>query len=272
MTVLVSGIVACAFYFASIATHLRALHEGATTQQRWLRIAIWLAVPALLAHLLSWSTAVFRAGGLDLGLFNAASLFFWVIALVAWAASWRAPLANLLPVLYLLAIVSTLSALFLHTGYAPRTAVGWGVGSHILFSLLSYSILGIAALQAVALALLIRRLKHRRLHGLVAVMPPLQTMEDLLFRLIWTGELLLTLSIVTGALFLEDIFAQHLAHKTVLSIVAWLLFAVLLLGRSRLGWRGITAVKWTVAGFALLILAYFGSKLVLELVLHRPAW
>ncbi|HNC69995.1 MAG TPA: cytochrome c biogenesis protein CcsA, partial [Pseudomonadales bacterium] len=76
----------------------------------------------------------------------------------------------------------------------------------------------------------------------------------------------------TGALFLEDMFAQHLAHKTVLSIVAWLLFAVLLLGRSRLGWRGNTAVKWTVAGFALLILAYFGSKLVLELVLHRPAW
>ncbi|HNC69139.1 MAG TPA: hypothetical protein PKZ77_01495, partial [Pseudomonadales bacterium] len=161
MTVLVSGIVACAFYFASIATHLRALHEGATTQQRWLRIAMWLAVPALLGHLLSWSTAVFRTGGLDLGLFNAASLFFWVIALVAWAASWRAPLANLLPVLYLLAIVSVLSALFLHTGYAPRTTVGWGVGSHILFSLLSYSILGIAALQALALALLIHRLKHR---------------------------------------------------------------------------------------------------------------
>jgi ABC-type uncharacterized transport system permease subunit len=269
--VLVSGLAACLFYLASLASHLFALHEG-RAQQRSLRLAMLLALPALLLHLLSWLAEAVTAQGLDFGLFNAASLLFWVVAALAWGASWRLPLANLLLVVYPLTVVAVLCALFLHSPYAPRTAVGWGVGSHILFSLLSYSILGIAALQAVALALLIHRLKHRRLHGLVAVMPPLQTMEDLLFRLIWTGELLLTLSIVTGALFLEDIFAQHLAHKTVLSIVAWLLFAVLLLGRSRLGWRGITAVKWTVAGFALLILAYFGSKLVLELVLHRPAW
>jgi ABC-type uncharacterized transport system permease subunit len=194
---------------------------------------------------------------------------------VAWGGELApAPLANLLPVLYLLAIVvdgAVRAVPALRVRAAHRSSAGaWARTSSLRCS--SYSILGIAAVQAVALALLIHRLKHRRLHGLVAVMPPLQTMEDLLFRLIWTGELLLTLSIVTGALFLEDIFAQHLAHKTVLSIVAWLLFAVLLLGRSRLGWRGITAVKWTVAGFALLILAYFGSKLVLELVLHRPAW
>lgn len=271
MTALVSGIVACVFYAASIAAHLCALHEG-TAQRRWLRAAMWLAAPALLAHALSWSVGVFGNEGVNLGLFSAASLFFWVIALIAWGASWRVPLANLLPVLYPLAIVAVLCAQFLHTAYAPRAGFGWGVGSHILLSVLAYSILGIAAVQAVALALLIDRLKHRRLHGLVAVMPPLQTMEHLLFRLIWTGEVLLTLAIASGALFLEDMFAQHLAHKTVLSIVAWALFAVLLLGRHRLGWRGNTAVKWTLAGFCLLILAYFGSKLVLELILHRPAW
>ncbi len=271
MTALVSGIAACIFYLASIAAHLCALHEG-PVRVRWLRRAMWLAAPALLAHLLSWFSSAFGPQGLDLGLFNAASLFFWFIALLAWAASWRAPLANLLPVLYPLALVSVLSALFLHSPYVARTSIGWGVGSHILFSLLSYSILGIAAVQASALAILIHRLKHRRFDGLTAIMPPLQTMEELLFRLIWTGELLLTLSIVTGAVFLEDMFAQHLAHKTVLSIIGWAVFAVLLIGRHRLGWRGNTAVKWTVAGFCLLILAYFGSKLVLELILHRPAW
>jgi ABC-type uncharacterized transport system permease subunit len=91
-------------------------------------------------------------------------------------------------------------------------------------------------------------------------MPPLQTMEYLLFRLIWTGEVLLALAILTGALFLENMFAQHLAHKTVLSIVAWLVFAVLLWGKHRLGWRGTTAVKWTLTGFGLLILAYLRQQ------------
>lgn len=271
MTALVCGIIACLFYVASIGAHLCALHEG-STRQRWLRVARWLAAPALLLHLTGWWIGSLDEGGLDFGLFNAASLFFWGLALIAWAASWRLPLANLLPVLYPLAIVAVLCAQFLHTGYEPRSRIGWGVGSHILLSVLSYSILGIAAVQAAALALLIRRLKHRQLHGLVALMPPLQTMEDLLFRLIWTGEILLTLANLSGAMFLEDMFAQHLAHKTILSIVAWAVFGVLLFGRHRLGWRGNTAVKWTIAGFGLLILAYFGSKLVLELILKRPAW
>jgi len=271
MTALLPGLAACFFYLASVASHLFALHESRAREQS-LRLAMLLALPALLLHMLSWLSELVTAQGLDFGLFNAASLVFWVIAALAWAASWRLPLTNLLLVLYPLAVVSVLSALFLHSPYSPLRELGWGMGAHILLSILAYSILGIAAVQAVALGLLINRLKHRRLDGVVTVMPPLQTMEDLLFRLIWTGETLLGLAILTGAMFLENMFAQHLAHKTILSIVAWLVFAVLLWGRHRLGWRGITAAKWTLAGFALLILAYFGSKLVLELVLHRPAW
>ena len=70
-------------------------------------------------------------------------------------------------------------------------------------------------------------------------------------------------------IFLEDIFAQHLVHKTVLSLVAWCIFAILLWGRHVLGWRGNTAVKLTLAGFVVLMLAFFGSKLVLEVILQR---
>lgn len=270
MTAVLPGLAACFFYLASVASHLFALHDG-RARERSLRLAMLLALPALLLHMLSWLAELVTAQGLDFGLFNAASLFFWVVAAVTWAASWRLPLSNLLLVLYPLAVVSVLSALFLHSPYSPRRDLGWGIGTHILLSILAYSILGIAAVQAVALGLLINRLKHRRLHGVLTVMPPLQTMEDLLFRLIWTGEVLLGLAIITGATFLENMFAQHLAHKTVLSIVAWLVFAVLLWGRHKLGWRGTTAAKWTLAGFCLLILAYFGSKLVLELILQRPA-
>jgi ABC-type uncharacterized transport system permease subunit len=100
-------------------------------------------------------------------------------------------------------------------------------------------------------------------------MPPLQTMEALLFQIIAVGELLLSVALLSGFVYLEDIFAQHLMHKTVLSIFAWLVFAVLLWGRWRLGWRGKLAIRWTLAGFVALMLAYFGSKFVLELVLQR---
>jgi ABC-type uncharacterized transport system permease subunit len=87
--------------------------------------------------------------------------------------------------------------------------------------------------------------------------------------MIGAGLLFLTLSLVSGFIFIEDLFAQHLAHKTILSIVAWISFSGLLLGRIKYGWRGQTAVKWTLTGFILLLLAYFGSKLVLELILQR---
>jgi len=87
--------------------------------------------------------------------------------------------------------------------------------------------------------------------------------------MIGVGFALLTLALVTGVLFLQDIFAQHLVHKTVLSIMAWCVFALLLWGRWRFGWRGRVAIRWTVGGFVFLMLAYFGSKLVLELILKR---
>ena len=93
-------------------------------------------------------------------------------------------------------------------------------------------------------------------------------MESLLFQMIATGFALLTLALVTGFLFLEDIFAQHLVHKTTLSIIAWFVFGILLWGRWRFGWRGQTALRWTIGGFIFLMLAYFGSKFVLELVLN----
>jgi ABC-type uncharacterized transport system permease subunit len=104
---------------------------------------------------------------------------------------------------------------------------------------------------------------------LILALPPLQAMETLLFQMIGTGLFFLTASLFSGFIFIEDLFAQHLAHKTVLSIIAWIIFSGLLIGRIRYGWRGHTAIKWTLIGFVLLLLAYFGSKLVLELILQK---
>ncbi|HLA31971.1 MAG TPA: cytochrome c biogenesis protein CcsA, partial [Pseudomonas sp.] len=112
------------------------------------------------------------------------------------------------------------------------------------------------------------QLKHKHPSGLIKNFPPLQTMESLLFGFLWGGWLLLSLSLLSGALFINDLFAQHLAHKTILSCFAWVVFGVLLWGRHQLGWRGHKAIRWTLAGFCLLMLAYFGSKLVREFILH----
>ncbi len=146
----------------------------------------------------------------------------------------------------------------------------WPMQLHIVASLLAYSVLNIAALQALLLAVQDACLRRRHPGGLlVRSLPSLQSMETLMFQLLGAGLVLLTVSLVTGFVFLENLFAQHLAHKTILSLLAWLLFAVLLVGRSRYGWRGQTAIRWTLSGFAALMLAYFGSKLVLELILNR---
>ena len=151
----------------------------------------------------------------------------------------------------------------------PPSQLSGGILLHVSSSLLAYAVLTLAAVQAAVVSLQDHQLKHRHTRGIVQVLPPLQMMEDMLFELLWIGLALLTIAILSGAIFVEDIFAQSLVHKTVLTIAAWLLFSILLWGHYRLGWRSKTAVRMTLAGFAMLVLAFFGSKLVLELVLQR---
>jgi ABC-type uncharacterized transport system permease subunit len=112
-------------------------------------------------------------------------------------------------------------------------------------------------------------LRHRQFGPWLRALPPLTLTETLLFQLIGAGFSLLTLTLITGALFVDNLFGQHLVHKTVLSIIAWLVFGALLYGRWRHGWRGRRAVNLTLSGMALLVLAFFGTKAVLELILHR---
>jgi ABC-type uncharacterized transport system permease subunit len=126
-----------------------------------------------------------------------------------------------------------------------------------------------AAVTDILLFVLDRRLRARRISDLSSTLPPVDQLERIMFRLIGSGFALLTLALFTGFVFVTDLFAQHLIHKTVLSVIAWILFGILLAGRARFGWRGRPAVRWTLVGFVLLALAYFGSKFVLESVLGR---
>jgi ABC-type uncharacterized transport system permease subunit len=207
--------------------------------------------------------------GMNLGLFNAASLVSWVVVLFLILAAVTKPLENLgIFVLPLAAITILLTLVYPREHVLPEDA-GPGVTAHIVFSILAASLLTIAACQALLLAFQERRLRQKRPGLVMKVLPPLQTQESLLFQMIGVGFFLLSLSLVSGMMFLQDMFAQHLVHKTILSLFAWVVFAILLWGRWRHGWRGRTATRWSLAGFLVLMLAYFGSKLVLELILGR---
>lgn len=145
----------------------------------------------------------------------------------------------------------------------------WRILLHAGLALLAFATLLLAALASVMLGLQERALKSRKLGRWMERVPPLTQVETLVFHLIAVGFGLLTIALLTGALFVEDLMAQHLAHKTVLSVVAWLVYGGLLLGRWRLGWRGMRAVRWVLIATAFLSLAYLGSKFVLEILLGR---
>ena len=146
--------------------------------------------------------------------------------------------------------------------------MSFGLASHVILSILAYSFISIAALQAGFLAYQNHQLKHGKLGGVIAKLPPLQDMEAFLFELLVVGQLLLSLGIVAGAIFIDDVWGRDgVIHKTFFSVLAWIVFAVLLWGRHQLGWRGMTAIRGTLIGFTLLILGFYGSKFALEFML-----
>ena len=143
------------------------------------------------------------------------------------------------------------------------------ITAHIFSSVIAFGVLSIAGVYALFIAVIDHLLRSHSINKLVETLPPLDKLEELLFLLIKAGLAVLTFSLVTGLVFIEDLFGQHLAHKTLLSLFAWLVFALLLWGRWKRGWRGQVAVRMTLAGIALLLLSYFGSKLILEVILER---
>lgn len=150
---------------------------------------------------------------------------------------------------------------------------------HITIAILAYSTLTIAAFHAVLMALQESKLHalSRTLQGsgwfaaIIDRLPALLTMEKLLFRLITFGFVLLTLTVVSGVLFSEQLFGKafKLDHKTIFTMLSWSLFGLLLAGRKWRGWRGKTALSFTLAGFSTLLLAYVGSRFVMEVILQR---
>lgn len=229
----------------------------------------WFALPALALHGAALSSHVLQGGAITIGINESLSLFTWQSAFLLWALCFREPLRTLGTVIYPLAGTAAVVASFWPTPASDIPITDWKARTHILLSLFSAGLLTLAAVHASLLAIQDRLLHGHRMTQLARSLPPVQTMERLLFQLIAIGFFLLSLTLLSGIWFIRDWMAQHLAHKTILSITAWIIFGVLLWGRMRYGWRGRTAIRWTLAGYATLIFAYFGSKLILEQFLGR---
>jgi ABC-type uncharacterized transport system permease subunit len=190
-------------------------------------------------------------------------LTLFVLTLVVLAAAIAQPIENLFALVFPLAAVGVVLSLIPLSAPTPRSAFGPGMLTHVLASIFAYFVLMVAACQSLALFVQESALRGNAPMRLLRVLPPLQTMETFLFQLLWVGLVLLTFSIGSGFAFVNDMFAPQIAQHTVLAMASWVTFAILLLGRHAFGWRGKTAISWTLAGFAFLALATF----VLEIVL-----
>ena len=231
-----------------------------------------LLAPGLLAsalHALVLYHNLLTDAGLDFGISNAASTIGAVIGLLIVLMSLKRRTLVLAAVtLPISALTILLEWLFPVSHLLPPDSAP-GLKIHVLVSIIAYSLLGLAALIALLLAMQNKLLHNHQSGGILRHLPPLQTTEKLMFDAITAGFIGLTLALGSGFVFLDNLFTQHLAHKTILSLVAWCVFATLLIGHRLLGWRGRVAIRWTWSGFGFLMLAYFGSKLVLEVILKH---
>lgn len=260
----IAGILAIIFYL------LGTLFQGQNLTGQHNKRTQVLAVGfiAAIAHGFSAFGVIRTATGYHFGIVEISTLIMLSITLMTLISSLRNPLENMLLAMFPLTVLVIIVSLIFSSTTPPLSMDG-GLAAHILLSILAYSLITIAAVQAGFLSFQDYQLKHHHAGGLVRRFPPLQDMETFLFELLWAGMGLLSLGIIAGFVFVDDIFSfPGMIHKTFFSLLAWVVFAMLLWGRHQLGWRGRTAIRFTVTGFVLLVVGFYGSKFALEYVLN----
>lgn len=253
---------------------------GKSQVPQWLsRLAQASALAA--AAVLLWQL-LFQTDGMHFGFVIGLMCVAWLAALVSFAESFFNRVAILDMVVFPLCALVFLLPLVLGNDPSIRMAGDFLFQLHLLIALAAYSLLGIAAAHALIMAYQERTLhqpllansdRRKLRERFLDQLPPLMAMESILFRQLWAGFLLLTLTLVSGFVFSEQWAgsAGALNHKTIFAVLSWLSFAVLLGGRILLGWRGKVALRWCLGSYAVLLLAYFGTQFVLEFILKRAA-
>jgi ABC-type uncharacterized transport system permease subunit len=262
--------------YAGLAAHLwRTRWRGAVLDQPAGGLKLGersMLLLALVAHAVSLRMTIFDGESLHFGFAIALSVMLWLAIALYWIESFYARMDGLQVLgLPAAAVAAMLPALF-SEAHVLTNAGSMAFRLHFLTAMLAYSLFTLAAFHALLMAAAEKSLHHGgRISPLLAGLPPLLTMEKLLFRLIHVAFILLTFTLVSGGFFSETLFGKALTfnHKTVFAILSWLIFAALLAGRHWRGWRGRVALRWTLAGFGVLLLAYVGSRFVLEVILAR---
>ena len=236
----------------------------------------------LLVHAAALAASMLVAGQFRLGLGIALSATLWLGMLVFLFESLMIRVDGVRLLLLPLATLAALAPLAFPDPTAIQHADNNWLPIHLALSLAAYALMTIAALHAILMAAADRRL-HRPLPNadnaglsrawwrIFDAIPPLLVMEQVLFRQIAIGFVLLTLAVLSGSAMSRALSGPLLPfdHKTVFTLLSWVTFGVLLMGRRLRGWRGRIALRYTLSGLALLLLAYAGSRFVLEMVLHR---
>lgn len=235
-----------------------------------------LLFPALFVGVVCHAIALFAdllgGEGLNIGFSHAVSLIAW-LSVCTYALIGRGNGLLSVAAIYLapLAMLSVLLPLVL-PGQRIVHFGGIAFKAHVVVAVLAYALFTVASMHALVMASLEKRLHAGELPYALRGMPPLLRLERLLFQLLLVAFALLTATVVSGVAFSEELFGRpfQLNHKTVFAFLSWMIFAGLLAGHWRFGWRGLLAIRWTLAGFVLLLLSYVGSKFVLEILLKRP--
>ncbi|WP_263078749.1 cytochrome c biogenesis protein CcsA [Endozoicomonas sp. Mp262] len=263
MNVMLASLGALGCYWVGVLGQWFRIRGGPVRKEWVLGVTALGAVCQTLA--LYW--VIHTSRGINLGVLTIASLTMLMVTLIVLLSSVKKPADSLLILIVPVTMLSVMAAWLMpieHIVWRPPSAMV----AHVLISVLAYGILMVVAFQSLLLAYQEYQLRNHQQKRIIKALPPLQTMERLMFEFLVVGVILLTLSLATGFLFLENMFAQHLIHKTMLSIVAWCIFTLLLIGHWLWGWRGLMAMRWIVAGFLLLVISYFGWRLAIDLLVR----
>ncbi|WP_282109484.1 cytochrome C assembly family protein [Shewanella algicola] len=222
---------------------------------------------AVVLHGFALSNAIFTLDGQNFSLTNVISLVNWIIALAFTITMPRLKVIVVVPVVYACSILSVALLWLLPPQFITHFDLHPELLAHVVLSLMAYSAMMIAALYAIQLWFIQNKLKKKQMM-MSPAMPPLMTVEKQLYHLIIIGFVLLSLSLITGFVFLEDMFVDGKGHKAVLSMIAWVVYAIMLWQQYTVGCRIRTAVIYSLSGAGLLSLAYFGARIVKELILN----
>jgi ABC-type uncharacterized transport system permease subunit len=263
------GALAAYFWRTRWLNRVEPRPQGLSTGER---AAVLLA---LCMHLWLLDAGIFEQGRMRFGFALAVSTMVWLAALIYWLESFFHHIDGMQALVLPLAAVGVVLPVFFPGTHLLANFDSPAFRGHFLAAMLAYSLFTIAALHATLMAVLERSLHGGKLGGpaggALLSLPPLLTMERVLFRIIWIGFLILTVTLASGILFSETLFGKALRfnYKTVFGFTSWCIFAALLAGRQIYGWRGRSALRWTLAGFVALLLAYVGTWFVLEVILGR---